>query len=213
MNPKKGNLYFRAPGIKIFLDDIEKIIEIMGDGVEISDDSSEYESPKELKQKIKLTELNLQKYSPHISLYFKKGSFGGGSLFADAEAKLQFLELKELLLQKRRWFSFLSSDAVFYAGAIAFVLSFVLIFTIGKLSPHSYFSILLGILPIISISLIFACYLFQTGYFTSIDLNYSYKKQSLWVRYGDQILIASIGAVIGTVIGGVMMWAILKFLD
>ena len=160
----------------------------MGEGdIKISTDSAEYDSLEELiqKNKLKLKELNLIRYSPHISLYIRRGSVGGGRLSADEDAEKQFHILKELLLRKRQWFSFLSSIVVILVGIIASELSFFYILSIGKSNPYFYRFILL---PIILFILSIASFASSTGRFASIDLSYSYKQQSLYERYKDLVV-------------------------
>lgn len=210
MKPKK-DLSFNTRCIKIFLEDIEDIIKIMSNGErigEISNDNIEYDSLDELKQKnkLKLKELNLINNNPYISIRIKHGVMGGVSLFAGDDAEFQFLKLKELLLKRNRWFSFMSYYAIFLLGCIALGLLSGHISNIGKSNPHFYQFLLLFIVISILTIISLACY---TGYFTSIELNYSYEKQSFWARNSDQIITASIG----TVIGGIAMWVILKLLE
>jgi hypothetical protein len=204
MRTKEKNLSFRVPCIKIFLDDIENIIKIMSEGgniVKISDDRVEYDSLDELiqKNKAKLAVLYLKNNSPYISLDLKRGGMGGGRIYSSGvDGEPLFFSLKEFLLQKRRWFSFLTSRAAGMIVWITFYLSFFCALYLGKSNPYFYN---FGLLFIISIILILANYFSGNGYFTLIDLSYSYKKQSLYERYRDLI-----NGIICIILGAIITW-------
>jgi len=123
-----GSLYYKSLCIKIFLEDIEEIIDIMrGDSnaVEISDESFNYGSITDLIQDPKpLKEFRLRTSSPYISLDLK--GLGGTTLCASNDSEAKFLKIKDILQKRERWFSFLFSGKFFAFSFLFFAVSFFL---------------------------------------------------------------------------------------
>jgi hypothetical protein len=209
--------------VKIYLEDIEDIINIMkdkGGTVEISDQNFKYESLDDLKHETKtnLKTLQLQSHSPYISLDLGVGQPSGGRLFAETSAEVPFLRIKERLLKRRRWFSFLSSPKMLLSIPIGFLILFILyLIPVGILRSTQYYNYTI-LFIIISVTLIvfFPLILIQinttfVGHFASINLEYSDQRQSFWARNKDPIITASIGGIIGALIGGLAIWELSRF--
>lgn len=203
MKPLKNeSLRYNEPCIKIFLENIKSIVEIMGSGdnvVQISDEEFEYDSIDELTQKQKRVKmLSLSARSPYISLDFKK--LGGASLYASHDAEAQFLKTKEILLKKKRWFSFLISWKLYYISLGLAIAFFLILTQLKNIIPEDSFRlyfISFSVLPLLLVLQLIG----DSGYFTSIHLEYSSNKQSFWVRNKDEILILLLVALFSWLLG------------
>lgn len=193
---------FKISGVKLFLEDLEKIVEIMSSNskvVEIFDRDFKYDSIADLtKNRKKVRHLNLMVSSPYISFEYnsfrrdaKDDNFAGEfKLSASYDADVSFLKIREILEQKKGWFSFLASHLFF-----SIILTNLLILI--SASILDYFVADNIMIIIIILTVIYLPFLGAIGYLTSIDLEYSHRRQSFWAKNRDQILIAIIGAVIG----------------
>ena len=204
-SPKKnnGSLYYTFPCIKIFLEDIEKIVDIMrGDSnvVEISDERFNYSSLNDLIQDPKpLKAFYLSASSPYISLNLK--ALGGATLSASNDGEAKFLKIKDILQKRERWFSFLFSGKLFTISCLFFAVSYFLTYLPKIYNISRPFLLLIGSLYIFAFSLFISLSILyivsMTNCFISINLKYSYKRESFWAKNRDQILIALFGAIAG----------------
>jgi hypothetical protein len=215
MKPKKGDDHlFIIQSIEIFLEDIENIIKIMShDGkekLEISDESFEYDSLDNLKQRNNKILKKLKIRTDFSTISLEIGVLGGVRLFADSKEEISFLMLKSILLKRKRWLSLLSSTNLILSTIIIFIILTKIPQEIFKLSPflsmfgHIYIAIF--ILFIVEMVCLF-------GNLASIDLFYSHERQSFWSRNKDQIIIAIGSAIIGAVIGAIAVLSLSRFFN
>jgi hypothetical protein len=217
MKPKdKGNFSFNIPGVKLYLEDLENIIKfISNEKIEISDENFKYDSLKELKQNgpKNLKELNINSNSPYISLQIKrKGFLSGANLYASSEGEFQLLKIKDLLLQKKQWHSFLSSSKLYFVGLAILAISIISASFLNKSSEYfSFISIIIITLFLFSLILI-SMHLAYGPIISpaSINIFYSNEKQSFWDRNKDSIIVATFSALAGAVFGGIIVGLVMR---
>ena len=194
---KEGAYALYVSWVKIYLDDIEEIIKIMnreGKGVEISDKTFKYESFDDLKHETqkRLKSLHLESHSPYITLDLGVGTTGGGCLAAESAAKGQFLEIKERLLQRKRWFSFLSSSKMLLCIPAAFLIPIIILQIpreILQSARYYNFTILSLIIEGILVVLAFLVpFIAGSGHFASINLVASDQRETFWTKNKDPII-------------------------
>jgi hypothetical protein len=169
-----------------------------GSVVEISGDKFNYDNIAELTQNQKDgRKLSLIANSPYISLGFDAGA----SLSASHEAEAKFLKIKEILQERERWFSSLLSNN-FLKCSMWLMIAFGIFNLLAKMFhilPSLSDTINYLYIVVFTFSfLLFIVNLFFTtnGYFVSINLEYSSKRQSFWVKNKDQILVELVKAIL-----------------
>jgi hypothetical protein len=219
---------FKISGVKLFLEDLDNIIEIIrsdSKGIEIFDKDFKYDSIADLvnNKKKRVKSLNLVGYDPYISFEYKSPTFFSQDLDFAGEIKLStfrdadsaFFKIKELLGQKKRWFSILLTHQwliLFLSGISAINILYYLIFP-TKFPTEIGMTAALLVLSFFLIP-IFYCLLFLgiLGYLTSINLVYSHKGLPLWVRRKDDLSINLIFVLINGITGAIIALILGKIL-
>jgi hypothetical protein len=216
---------FKISGVKLFLEDLERIIEIMGSGnkdVEIKDENSEYDSIADLKcNQENPKDLYLNVISPYISFEFNTFKFfrndlnrnspaGEMRLFASHDAEESFLKIREILINKKSRFSFILSHFNFFSWLAILWTSVSFVFVLYLDDKYSLGIDIVAILVrIISAPFLIIIFLFLFGifgYWTSINLTHSQNKRSFIVKRKEDILINIVSAIIGALIGALMTY-------
>lgn len=204
MKKKTNRLCERLNPAKLYLDDIEKIVETMlqiSDKVEISNEEYSFESLDELKELKQEALRNLEITASHpsrISIHFKKDSI---YLHAsdDAPASRGILEkIKEIVAQRSRRLVWLLNSN-FLSGGF-FALSMIVFIFYGVIDGNGY-CFLAGIIGVI-IGWFWSWRSIRSQHFnySVIILKHRIDAPSFFKRNRDKIIIAIIASVIGGIV-------------
>jgi hypothetical protein len=202
---------FEIRAVKLYLEDIENIIKFINNkNIEISDENCIYDSLADLKKNgprnlNALSIASVPSYErPSISIEIKRAARwrGGVNLRASPDAEYQFLKIKELLRQKKQWHSFLSSAKPMFVGMVICFISFLIYFVLKN-------TIMVNIA--ITLFIFVIIYFFINMYYdlimplTSINIFYRNETPSFWIRNKDSLIVATLSAIIGGIIVGLLM--------
>ncbi len=208
---EEESFQFKIRAIKLYLDDIENIIKFIDNkNIEISDENCIYDSLDDLKQNgprnlSALSIASVPSYErPSVSIKIKRaaGWRGGADLRASHDAEYQFLKIKELLRQKKQWHSFLSSAKPMGVSYVIGIIS-LLIYVVLKNTILMDIAIASSIFSIIYF-FINMCYDIKMP-LTSINIFYRNETPSFWIRNKDSLIVATLSAIIGGIIVGLLM--------
>ena len=191
--------YFKP--VVLYLDDLEKIFEIIKEvckKIIISTSEYEIENLNELKElnKESLNYLKINGQEPWLVLEI---DFSNLYLYIheeDAMSRGIFEKVKQILKDRKRKYSWLSKDN--FVGSIGTLLLGILIFSIYiGIKQKNLFYISIGILSLL-LGFIFTRISLNLGY-NEIYLKRRAESKSFWKRKKDEIIIAIISAMIGSV--------------
>lgn len=197
----KTNYFERLTYSKLYLDDLERIVETMEEqslDVRFKDDEYEYDSLKEIVEKrgekkshIEIIGIKSDEVWRSVSL-----NIDGRKLFlhADGDLELTWHKIKEYIKSKTPWYSRFID--VWMWGCITFVIlgqytSFIDAET-KKLIAPTWFNSLVSV-----VALIFAFVIFRDFSDRGVFIVYRHENKNFFVKNGDKILLIIIGALIG----------------
>jgi hypothetical protein len=203
------------PPIKLYLDDIEKIVEILGElSTEIKIETDEY-ALRDVKEfaslnRERLTELSIQSSEPHLSLYI--GSRNAWISIAKdiPPSRGTFEKVKDLLLLRRRKFSaFLDIPYVNFllgamigSGVVVSIIGVIRLIIGTGLPP----AMTIGGIMLLFIGSLLSWWSFRVSSkeYSLIILKRRIDQPSFFKRNEDKILVGIIIAVVSVIFGWVL---------
>jgi len=199
------------PPVKIYLDDLKQIYEILKEkvkSIEITTEDYEVDDINQLKNldSKKLNYLSMECSDPHITIEFDSSS--ASIYFAeDSTYNRGILSEIEEILTKRRVFlgRFLASNWAFGLNGMFVGFFFFAMVSIIRSNFMSAGWLFLALLLLFCILMVLQFRFALRGYST-IVLSERRELVSFWKRNSDQILVAIIAAIIGSLITVAALW-------
>jgi len=199
------------PPVKLYLDDLKSIHDLLQEkvkSIDITTEAYEVEDIKQLKD-LEVKEihyLSIKCSNPYMSIEFRPSS--ASVYFAeDSTYNRGILSEIEDILNKRKSFlrSFLTSSwaELVLGGFVGF--SFVAMLVMLKNESLAYFWLFLGL---VLLSIFFSVHSFRLGLWNYCTIALSKRKEenSFWKRNRDQILVATIAAIAGSLVTIFALW-------
>lgn len=187
------------PPVKLFLDDVEKILETFRElGEEIIIQTAEYEI-ENLEELTKLhrdqiTDIKILHRKPFVSLSLNNS---GIHLYIEKdtpELRGVFAKIKDVLLCRKRYLAFNESDILLVTTPIIFLAGM-------NIYENDWSKKILGIgLLIVGVFIFIRSFVISTKKYALIILKYSNQEMPFWIRNMDNIFVAVISAFLGYLI-------------
>lgn len=216
MKIKKQAHSERLTPVVLYLDDLERILEVLkgaSEAVEISTLEYELGSLDEITniQKETLSSLSIAIRNPYLSLEFKPYEI---SLFISEDTPISrglFEKIKQLLHNRRRKLSWLiTNDWVWVLAPYLIALPLGWFVVQGILSNNMH-DVLLGCaLAVPGTVLYWWTWQVSSNKYSIIHLRRRTELPSFWKRNKDEILIAAISAIVGSIVGSLITLAVTK---
>jgi len=195
------------PPVKLYLDDLDSIYEILRQKVKNIDIKTEdyvVEDVKQLKNlgTEKLHHLSIECSDPNIDIQFYPG-WVKIQFYEDSTYNRGILSEIEDIINKRRVLlgSFLTSNWAFFLNGGLFSGSLIGLWEM----PQTYMWLFLALLLISILSLIFL-WKFRITSYSTIMLLERKEETSFWKRNKDEVFIAIISAIAGSLVTIFIMW-------
>ena len=196
------------PSVRLFRDDLDQAAEMLRETCEkvvfIYSDY-EFESLEELAQKVgsRISSLEIKGVGPYVSLHLKR-DFPAVFLYCSEgkESQTIFLRLKDFLMSKVKWQTYVFSPSV---GIISLVLFIVSLIAISQNSVRSVITNpYVRLFPLIFLFVALASAVYRSGIAYTIILEARHQRLSFFSRKKDDIIMLILGAIIGTIITAVV---------
>jgi hypothetical protein len=206
---KENSFGEHIPSVSLFRDDLKEVVDIVSRSgrMKISDRDHEYDSLEELQDQVgnRPPALSIQCYSPWVSLTLDRRDFGVWShLYADAEGKLHFHDIKAILLRRTRWFNWVLNRSLAVICLLAILLAIVAIPAQQLKNGLAGFRVTAWVFVLLFlVGYPVLTFLTRWGFFYRLDLRKRHEAPTFWKENRSKILLAVIAASVGVVAKGI----------